>query len=117
MTCSLLSTAIRKACTGRALTLALPIVHGLCLAPPVLAIGAYAPGHEPDKLLLQMTDVVRVLDPNARRYTAPIDDPTFALTGSPGTTSVVVDIGKNVELPNPTKYYALTGIGIPGEIE
>src|SRR5918995_357855 len=53
MTCSLLSTAIRKACTGRALTLALPIVHGLCLAPPVLAIGAYAPGHEPDKLPLR----------------------------------------------------------------
>ena len=114
MTCYLLSAAIRKARTRPALTMALPIIHGLCLAPPALAIGAYAPGHEPDKLLLQMTDVVRVLDPtpNGPRYAAPLGDPTFALTGSPGTASVVVDIGKNVDLPNPTKYYAITGIGI-----
>jgi hypothetical protein len=110
MTCY--PTPIRKARSGRALTLALPIIHGLCLAPPALAIGAYAPGYEPDKLLLQMTDVVRVLDPNAPRYAAPLGDPTFALTGSPGTASVVVDIGKNVDLPNPAKYYAITGIGI-----
>jgi hypothetical protein len=107
MTCD--RTPIRKARTGRALTLVLPLIHGLCLAPPALAIGAYAPGHEPDKLLLQMTDVVRVVDPNASRNEPYIAIP---LSGSPGTHSVLVEVGKNVDLPNPAKYYAITGIGI-----
>ncbi len=33
-------------------------------------------------------------------------------SGSPGDTSVEVNIGKNVTLPNPTNYYAVTGVRI-----
>ena len=41
-----------------------------------------------------------------------LTSPVGALSGSPGDGAVIVDIGKNIDLPNPTTYYAVTGIRI-----
>lgn len=55
--------------------------------------------------LLQMLSVVEPARPPAQPY-----------SGSTwGDDSVLVEIGKNVDLPNPTSYYAVDGIGIREE--
>jgi len=36
---------------------------------------------------------------------------TLARSGSPGDSAVLVEIGRNVSLPDPEKYYAVTRIG------
>lgn len=51
--------------------------------------------------LLQMLSVVE-----------PGREPADPYSGSRWQDSVLVEIGKNVELPNPTSYYAVDGIGI-----
>ncbi|MGP0591057.1 hypothetical protein ACTRXD_00780 [Nitrospira sp. T9] len=37
---------------------------------------------------------------------------TSGLSGSRGEASVEVNVGKNKKLPNPTSYYAITGLGL-----
>ncbi len=61
--------------------------------------------------LIQMTNPVPIPIPNVDppRPSAPL---TPDLTGSPGTGSVVVEIGDGVSLPNPASYYAVNSIGI-----
>ena len=74
------------------------------------ALTIYAPGSGPEDQLLQMFDVVTVPDPDAPRE--PVSPGTLGRSGSPGDASVLVEIGRNVALPNPAKYYAVTGLGI-----
>ena len=103
---------------GRVVTLALTLLPGLCFVTPASALTAYAPDYDPDKLMLDMATMVHVASPE---YTPgglldrspdydSLTSPVGALSGSPGDASVIVDIGKNVDLPNPTTYYAVTGI-------
>ena len=79
-------------------TLAL-LLQTLWLSPPALAAGAGAPSGDP-ALLLKMVPATEGPELPA------------ALSGSPGGDSVVIDVGRNVTLPNPADYYAVTRIGI-----
>jgi hypothetical protein len=60
--------------------------------------------------VIQMTNPVPIPIPNVAppRPPASLTD----LTGSPGTGSVVVEIGDGVSLPNPASYYAVNSIWI-----
>lgn len=57
------------------------------------------------------TDYLLVLD-DPNHTDASISRVTQAMSGSPGSDSVVVKVGMNVTLPNPKNYYAITGLGI-----
>jgi len=78
-----------------------------------------------DDYLLFMTTTGKKGEPKPGEVGATIDSqsspgvrvPLFSWeiangSGSPGDTSVEVNIGKNVTLPNPTNFYAVTGVRV-----
>lgn len=63
-----------------------------------------------DDYLLFMTTIGEI--PTSSGTHTRVTSNIYGLSGSPGEESVEVNVGKNVELPNPTNYYALTGLGL-----
>ena len=81
----------------------------VCLPSVAWASGAVRKDYDPNDYVLVMADIVAQPDPNAPRDAGPPE--IGRLAGSPGKGSVLVTIDKN-KLPNPTNYYAITGITV-----
>lgn len=88
----------------------------LCLPQNTWAAGAVRQDHDPDDYLLQMVKLLtgpKDAPPHLRnRPPADYSDFSGDYAGDPGDTLITVGIGMNVNLPNPTKYYAVTGISL-----
>lgn len=91
-------------------TLLAPLALCAWLPASAFALTIYPPGSGPEDQLLQMFDVMTGPKPGVPRAAAASG--TAARSGSPGDSAVLVEIGRNVILPNPEKYYAVTRIGI-----
>lgn len=90
------------------------IMTGILYPPHLVAAStAVRADYSKDEHLLVMTDIIKTGETEpADSGRIPADNIPDGLSGSPGDASVMIKIGRNIKLPNPVSYYAITGIGL-----